>query len=699
MGIESTKQATDLAEPLGTAAAEDSGFPSPDSGEGATSQTAASLGDRLRERIGGALRWVSASNTTLFLVLLAVNALALPYAGLTHDAHIYSFLVLNRIEDGAFADDLFFRYGSADHYSVFSLAVTPAARVIGIPTCFFLFYLLSNSLLLLALQRFVRAVIGPGAVSTLALIYLAAVVIPFGGLRAFHVNESFLTPRLISNGLVLFGLERMLAGKLLIALALLGLALGFHPVMAFSGLLILGGWVLTQSLSYRGALFVVLSGFVALLVLAATPSGEALLGHMDGEWREQIRRAGPWNFPSEWTADDLANVLVAFGIVLTAGWSLRGNPPVRRLVLLIAAVAAVSLGGGFVAERSPFSLLLRGQPYRGLWLLQLLQVPLGFMLALQRWDQQTTAERCGAIALLGYLGFLAVGVSQFLLVLAPLPIFAICFRGLATVPRRADWWWLSATASVVLGLAVSTGLKLGLLTMRLDMPQALGAVQNYLRTAIRAIDPCWLVLAALGFVVLACRLIPARPRFHATMLAVSIAVQASAFAVPLLASADPLQQPGRADIEFVRGVLASHRPAGKMKATLYWPCGDWPAIWLELRANCYFSREELLGNYIYRATAEEGSRRAFLVRKFEIELFRPENLDAFTRAYIDGVLKIDFTAEPPSVNDLRRLCQDPLLDFVVARQKFDGLYAATNGTWHVYDCSEVRSVGAAGNEP
>ncbi len=699
MGIESAKQAADLAEPLGSAAPGDGGFPSPDSGEGATSQTAATRGEGPREQIGGALRWVSASNTTLWLVLLAVNALALPYAGLTHDARIYSFLVLNRIEDGAFADDLFFRYGSADHYSLFSLVVTPVARVLGIPACFFLLYLLSNSLLFLALQRFVRAVIGPGAVSTSALIYLAAVVIPFGGLRAFHVNESFLTPRLISTGLVLFGLERMLAGRLVVALALLGVALGFHPVMAFSGLLIWGGWVLTQYLSYRRAFFVVLAGFAALLVLAATPSGEALLGHMDDEWREHIRGAGPWNFPSEWTADDLANVLVAFGIVLTAGWSLRGNPPVCRLVLLIAAVGAVSLAGGFVAERSPFAILLRGQPYRGLWLLQLMQVPLGFMLALQRWDQHTAAERCGAIALLGYLGFLTVGVSQFLLVLAPLPVFVICFRGLSPVPRRADWWSLSAAASVVLGLAVSTALKLGLLTMRLDLPQALGAVPDYLRIVIRAIDPCWLVLAALGFVVLAYRIIPARPRFQATMLAVSIAVQGSAFAVPLLAFDDPLQQSARADIEFVRGELASHQPVGKKKATLYWPCGDWAATWLELRANCYFSREELVGNYIYRATAVEGSRRAFLVRKFEIELFRPERLDAFSRAYIDGVLKIDFTAEPPSVNDLRRLCQDPVLDFVVVRQKFDGLYAASNGTWYVYDCAAVRSVGGAGKVP
>ena len=40
---------------------------------------------------------------TLFCILLAVNSLARPYAGITHDARLYSAQVLNRINPGVFA--------------------------------------------------------------------------------------------------------------------------------------------------------------------------------------------------------------------------------------------------------------------------------------------------------------------------------------------------------------------------------------------------------------------------------------------------------------------------------------------------------------------------------------------------------------------------------------------------------------------
>src|SRR6266404_6233513 len=70
---------------------------------------------------------------TLFVVLLAINALARPYGGITHDTRLYSVQVLNRVEDGAYADDLFFRYGSQDEYSLFSRLAAPRVHVLGLP--------------------------------------------------------------------------------------------------------------------------------------------------------------------------------------------------------------------------------------------------------------------------------------------------------------------------------------------------------------------------------------------------------------------------------------------------------------------------------------------------------------------------------------------------------------------------------------
>src|SRR6266446_6198378 len=65
----------------------------------------------------------------LFVLLFCVNTLAHPYAGITHDSRLYSVQVLNRVEEGTYAEDLFFRYGSQDEYSLFSRLAAPLVRV------------------------------------------------------------------------------------------------------------------------------------------------------------------------------------------------------------------------------------------------------------------------------------------------------------------------------------------------------------------------------------------------------------------------------------------------------------------------------------------------------------------------------------------------------------------------------------------
>src|SRR6516225_361745 len=71
-------------------------------------------------RVEDALTRLAERAWTLLVVLLCVNAFSFPYAGITHDARLYSVQVLNRVEDGSYSDDLFFRYGSQDDYSLFS---------------------------------------------------------------------------------------------------------------------------------------------------------------------------------------------------------------------------------------------------------------------------------------------------------------------------------------------------------------------------------------------------------------------------------------------------------------------------------------------------------------------------------------------------------------------------------------------------
>src|SRR5580704_13550837 len=90
------------------------------------------------DRVCQAIGKLAAQPWSLLCVLLACNALARPYAGITHDARLYSAQVLNQLDPGTYGDDLFFRYGSQDQFSIFSQFAAPFVAILGLETAFFL---------------------------------------------------------------------------------------------------------------------------------------------------------------------------------------------------------------------------------------------------------------------------------------------------------------------------------------------------------------------------------------------------------------------------------------------------------------------------------------------------------------------------------------------------------------------------------
>src|SRR4051812_26774615 len=73
---------------------------------------------------GGFRRW-AAHPAALFGLLLLLNTLFRPYLGIHHDAMLYSGQVLSRLDPATYSDDLFFRYGSQDRFSIFSPLMAP----------------------------------------------------------------------------------------------------------------------------------------------------------------------------------------------------------------------------------------------------------------------------------------------------------------------------------------------------------------------------------------------------------------------------------------------------------------------------------------------------------------------------------------------------------------------------------------------
>ena len=116
-----------------------------------------------------------------------------------------------------------------------------------------------------------------------------------------------------------------------------------------------------------------------------------------------VRDASAYNFPSEWGMPDWLNVAMSLaGAYLGDGNAAPWGDHARRRRFLQVSVAVGIAGilGTALGAELPYALLFQGQPYRALWILKALQVPLGFWL-IRRWA--CTAELPRRIAALGLL--------------------------------------------------------------------------------------------------------------------------------------------------------------------------------------------------------------------------------------------------------------------------------------------------------
>ena len=398
------------------------------------------------ERAATALRDLGGRPAALLCLALALNGIVLPYGGVVDDAQLYGVQVLNRVQSGAYADDLYLRYGSQDQFSAFSAVAAPLVRALGLQTAFFILYLAGSALLLLATQRLVAALVKDPLVVALSVLYTAVVLLSVGGLDGLHVNERFLTPRLLAVGLSALGLERMLARRPWQALALLVAAGLLHPLMTAGAVLVFAAWVAVERLGWRRALLLAAPFAVAAAcVLAIRPLGERLLGPLDDDWRGCITAACPITVPTEWAPGDWVRIGVGFGVVL--GLALFRGPDDGRLIrfgLAAAGVGGLGLLGAFLACRLPYALLIQGQAFRALWLLRLLEAPLAVQLALNLWRRGDALARVVALAIAAYLAEIELAPA-----LIAAAVLALCFRGL----RRPDWLWGGAAYGLAAGCA------------------------------------------------------------------------------------------------------------------------------------------------------------------------------------------------------------------------------------------------------
>ncbi len=640
-------------------------------------------------RVGVRLMRIGRSPWSLLLILVFVNSCFQPYRGLSHDARLYAFEVMNHLEDGRFHDELSLCYDRAGNFSVFSSLVLPVAQWTGIEVAFFLVYLVCKVFMIFALQRLVLALVRERKVAVAALLVMVAAPIDFGGMGVFHVNESFLTPRILAIGLVLLGLERLLLDRWIVSILLLMIALLIHPIMAVAGLLTWTCFVLSRCLSTRqfaGVLGV--TSFAAVVCLAVPMIGLRLFGEMDPLWKERVVDFNHYSIPTKWRLRDWVHIGIAFLTAIVASLSLTSGDQRRRLLLSMASVSAIGIVGSLIATRLPYALLFQGQPYRALWLVQLFQIPLALHVASLAWSRRYPLSGIFAFAVASFVLSTSFGIwSQYLLFFGVVCL-AYVIQGVALTR------WLIAT----IGVSVIAMVNLMCLSGALGrMKKQIGPVVQHLefyflpRYVTHAAGSFLCILSAVTIVVLLSRRISSPVRRGMAIAAASIALQVTMFVAP---SSPWVTQFGFAESHNVR--LASEylrdHPVDKDLPTVHWTNGDSAIVWFKLRAKSFFSPAQLAGNMFLRSSAMEGRRRALLTAPFDLHEMnrRPHRLPGYVKQIMQQVYQRPLTCRPPGEDDLIRLCQESDVDLLITYVPIGDCYAATNGITFVYDLRKLR---------
>jgi hypothetical protein len=539
----------------------------------------------------------------LFLVLLAANAITRPYANIDHDARLYSLQVLNQAENGSYQNDLFLRYGSQDKFSLFSLLLAPAVKVFGLEPTFFVVYLAANVLFVLALSRLVRRLVEDRLLALLALLCLVIAPLNYGGSRVFHVHEPFLTPRLLAVALVLFRLDRLLQTRYRSSLLLMVLAGLLHPLMAVGGLLTWAGVFLVDWLGWRPAALVAGGCALAGAAFLAMPSvAGRFLGTMDDAWRDAVLRATPFNFVSEWAVPDWINVLLC-GVGLAAGVALNFRQDPRRAcfntIVFLVGVAAVL--GTLLAGALPYALPLQGQPYRALWILKVLQIPLCFVLADRLWRSDSALRQVFALALLAFFVITSALPVEWCLPLFFLPVLVVYFRGLERQPRRPDWVMCSVVTSVVLGEFVWALFKEGLCLQHRAELLVQRDHYDLILILIGTVGLLPWVALFVGLLAGLARLGVGQRSLALGCLGVFLAASLFFFLFPRTHFIRDSKTGDLADILFVRDFLGRQSPPAGSHPTFYSAYGKAKLVWLELKAD----------SYIHDPTVKEGRIQNF----------------------------------------------------------------------------------------
>ena len=528
------------------------------------------------------------ASTFCFALLIATVWLATrPYMGVIHDLRFYTVQALSALLPGRFADDLYFRYGSADQFTLFTLAYQPVLAALGIAKAAMTLTIVGQSLWIGGLLYLARGIFRDSRTALVAV--MMAVALP-GGIM-FSYGEQFLTPRLFAEAITLWALGAMLRRRSILAVLLLGFSATIHPIMTAPGFAVL---FIHEAAGRRvwwalGALAV--TALLGLAFWGVQPFAR-LLETFDPAWFDVVRVRDFFCLLTKWTLFDW---LKACNIFILAGVALSVAEPHQRRFLV--ATLAVAVGGLVVTllgdDLLHNVLIVDAQQYRATWLLAVVaNLSVGALLLRRGITSSLTgATLVLAAAMLIVATFMWVATFNWAVYIIVTPILA--FAGLAFVWDQNRQRPIPACIRMLILTVVGVACGLVLLVL-------------YLCIASIEVWPSWFwqTTRGLGLTV-------------AALVAVTLHVSSSAdkrravtdrlvlFATGLVAIAAlcwDQRTPWTKFVETVDVVPSSLSSLLPEHRSIYWE-GDVRVPWFVLKRPSYFSCAQGTGALFFRGTA------------------------------------------------------------------------------------------------
>jgi len=630
-------------------------------------------------RLTRLLRDLAARPVRLWALALLGNALWMPYVGIRHDAILYAAQAINTC-DGRFGGDLFFAYGSQSKYSLAPQLLAVAYAAFGVDWAFFLGSVASSAVLIAAFTAFFRRLLGPTELFPLAVLWSACCPVACADGLILHVNESFLTTRPVAAALGLFALERLLAGRWVAFAVLGGVALALHPLVAAPVGLVGTAYAVARS-GRRGwaAVGVATAAGFALLAVPGLPA--KLFGPMSAVWRGQVIAVMPFCNPLEWAAADWQRLAVAAGASLAFARLRRGSPA-ATLAAAATLVAAVGVALTGIAVGADARLLFQGQPYRWVWVAEVLGGPLALVVGAHLWAAGPRARAGGLTLALAAAGLPLTNPPGLVLAAA-----AAAVAGYAA--RRIVGWgpWPAAVVAAAAALLSADALHLCQLAIALDAEPWAQSPEFEVRGMLvsEQVGPLARLASALAVGAGLRRARLPRGLAVGVLVAAGLAAQLAFWQVGRTEWARREFVTDAPDTTFVEDYLARTGAAGAKRPCVYMVAARPKWLWFDLDCDGYFLRCQCSGITFSESGAAECIRRGHLVLPFELAM-----------AYDSSGWEPYFGTEPPRAEptaaNFAALAAEPGLDVVVLRQEFPGSMA-TNGRVFVYDLRAARCPG------